>query len=425
MDGVSRVHVVFATGWDRQQLAAFPDLAAGDPAVVFVPPDDADCPDDFDVLAFADAAARDWRGGVDGVFSSSDYPGAAVAAAIGTALGLPASPPEAIMRAAHKGVSRELQRRIAPEATPAFQVLDPDGLADVALTVPFPCYVKPAKGCFSVLVRRVEDPAQLRSFLRSDEVSDYRNRYLAVYRALAERHLGPGVDPTAFVAEEVITGRLVTVEGFCTGAGARPLGVIDSVRHPGTGSFVAFEYPSALPAAVQERMEELACRLAVGLGLRWTLFNVELMWDDAQDRIRIVEINARMCGQFADLYDKVDGVHGHAIAFDLARGREPRLRRRSGAQRCAASFPLRVFAPVAVERAPDAQDLRAAARLGAGTLVWNEVRTGERLDDFVSGDDGQSYRYAVVNVGGPDRAALAALRDEVAARLGYRFALLD
>jgi hypothetical protein len=71
------------------------------------------------------------------------------------------------------------------------------------------------------------------------------------------RYLGPDVDGTAFVAEEVLRGRLVTVEAWAADSGARALGVVDSVRAPGTGSFVAFEYPSSLPPGVQRRMEQM------------------------------------------------------------------------------------------------------------------------------------------------------------------------
>lgn len=414
------VRVVFPTAWDRKQLAASPELLAG-VDLQWCGPDDADCPAEFDVLGFIDGAAADRRTGTAGVFSSSDYPGAAVAAAISSALGLPGSRPQAIMRAAHKGLSRRAQSECVPEATPCFQVLDPDRLELDSLAVGFPCFVKPVKGCYSVLARRIEDRDQLRAFLTCPAVATYRGEYLGLYHRMVARYLGPDVDGAAFIAEELIVGRLVTVEGYCTGDTAVALGVVDSVRDPRTGSFVAFEYPSALPPTVQARMEDIAQRLALHLGLRWTLWNVELMWDAATDRIRIVEINPRMCGQFADLYQKVDGTHGYRIALDLCRGRDPVVRRRAGRFPWAASHPLRIFEPAVAARVPDADDVAAAQAMFPGTLVWNEVRGGDRLDDFETMDDGHSYRYAVVNLGAPTREALAARRDAVLERLGYRW----
>lgn len=426
LDGVvPTIRIVFPTSWDRKQLAARPDVWRGVYDVVFEAPRDEDCPDTFDVLGFVDRAVAQWPGSVDGVFSGSDYPGASVAAAIGSALGLPASPPAAIMGAAHKGLSRAMQARTAPAETPAFVQIDPDAFDAAALPLPYPCFVKPAKGCFSVLARRVADPGELTAFLHSEAVRTYRHDFLRVYRALVARYLGPEVDAGAFVAEALIGGRMATVEGFVGGDEALPLGVVDSVLHPRTRSFVAFEYPSTLPGPVQARMVEVSCTLARALGLRWTMFNVEWMWDEVAERLHLVEINPRMCGQFADLYEKVDGVHGHRVAFDLACGRPPRLRARAGTFACAASFPLRTFEPVRVERAPSQADVDAAMRLFPDTLVWNEVATGADLSDFVTGEDGASCRYGIVNLGAPDRATLRARLAAVEERLGYAFTPLQ
>lgn len=418
---VPKLRVVFPTAWDRQQLAASPELTA-DLAVEFTAPDDADCAADFDVLAHIDGAIAAWRGDVDAVFSSSDYPGAAAVAAIGTALGLPASRPQDVLAVAHKGLARRRQREVAPAATPAFQVVDPERPFALDPAIGWPCWVKPAKGSFSMLARRVGSLDELRAFLGSPAVAEYRRYWLSMHRALMARHLGGGVDAGEFVVEQELRGHLVTVEVFATGTAVRALGVVDSVRHERTGSFVAFEYPSALPAAVQARMEDLACRVVRGAGLRWTMANVELMWDSATDRLGIVECNPRMCGQFADLYAKVDGVHGHRIAFDLALGREPVVRRGAGAHAFAASFPLRVFEPVRVLRAPTAADRAAAQALFADTLVWNEVEDGAVLAEFALGEDGHSHRHGVVNLGADARPELIARRDAVLRCLDYRFA---
>ncbi|HEX5053115.1 MAG TPA: hypothetical protein VFZ65_15175 [Planctomycetota bacterium] len=412
---------MFPTAWDRQQLLARPELWAEEFELVLEAPDDADCANDFDVLGCIDAAVRSFAGSTDGVFSSSDYPGIAVAAAIGTALGLPASHPASIMRAAHKGLARAVQAVQLPLETPAFQVLDPDHLDGVDVVVPFPCYVKPAKGCFSVLARRVEDATQLRAFLRDPLVARYRRDYLRIYCRLVARYLGPGIDGTVFVAEALLRGQLVTVEGYATDRDVHAIGVVDSLRDERTGSFVGFEYPSVLPASVCRRLEDAACRVARAFSLRWTMFNCEFFWDRVTDHIGLVEINPRLCGQFADFYEKVDGCNGYRIALDLACGRAPNLRRGAGTFACAASYPLRVFDPVRVVRAPDAGDIAAACRLSPQALVWNEVHTGELLTDFASADDGQSFRYGVVNVAAGRSAELTTHRDAVLRRLDYRF----
>jgi len=417
---VPRVRVLFPTAWDHQQLLARPELWADHFELVTAGPEDADCGADFDVLGFVDAAVRDWRGEVDGVLSSSDYPGIAVAAAIGAGLGLPSSAPASIMGAAHKGQARAVMAAALPELTPAFAVLDPDA-DELPPHVPLPCFVKPAKGCYSVLARRVDDEVQLRTFLRDPRVAAYRRDYLRLYAQLVARYLGPDVDATAFVAEEVLRGQLVTVEGWSTDREAHALGVVDTVRHQRTGSFTAFCYPSRLPPAVCARLEAAACRTAAAFGLRWTMWNVEFLWDPQTDRIGIVEINPRLCGQFADLYEKVDGVNGYRIALELACGMVPEVRRGAGVWAVAASFPLRVFEPVRVLAVPSEGDLAAARALSPQAMAWNEVRAGDVLDDFATADDGASYRYAVINVGAASHGELQGQCDRVSERLGYRF----
>ncbi len=199
------------------------------------------------------------------------------------------------------------------------------------------------------------------------------------------------------------------------------LGIVDSVLHPLTQSFLRFDYPSRLPAGVQERMADVTRRAVLHLGLSPSLFNVEMAWDAATDRLRIVEINPRLCGQFADLYEKVDGTNSYEVALAVAAGERPAVRRRAGAHALAASVPLRVFEPVRVGRAPSGEDVAAAEALHPDTLVWNEVAAGDEFADFLRLEDGKSHRYGVINLGAPDADALAARSTEVLRRLGYRF----
>ena len=109
--------------------------------VDFPEPSDADCAADYDVLALIERAASGELGRIDGVFSASDYPGAIVAAAIATRLGLHGAKPEAVLRASHKYYSRRSQREVAPEAVPSFALVRPGGGA--RLPFPFPVFVKP------------------------------------------------------------------------------------------------------------------------------------------------------------------------------------------------------------------------------------------------------------------------------------------
>jgi biotin carboxylase len=416
-----QILVVFPTAWDAAQLASCRAGWEGRYEITFAGPADADCPADFDALEFIERTAETWRGRIDGVLSSSDYPGAAVAGAIATRLDLPGSRPERLLRCAHKYQARRALAEAVPEATPAFALLDPDKPDGGCPDLFFPCFVKPVKGAFSIFSERLDSLDELGAFLERPAVREFTAEHPRIFDALVARYTDFEFGGGYFLAEELLHGAQVTLEGFVRDGRVEVLGIVDSVMHPGTRSFARFEYPSALPRAVQERMAEIASRAVVHLGLESTCFNIEMIHDPATGGIHVIEVNPRLCGQFADLYQKVDGTHGYEVALAVAAGEAPRLRRREGENAAAASFPLRVFEAVRVARAPDPATLHSAQALFPGTLVWSEAETGQRLDDFETVEDGQSIRYAVVNLGGSDRAELRRRLEAVTARLGFAF----
>ncbi len=416
-----RVAVLFETAWDRRQLAACAPHWSDAFEITYPAPSDLDCPDDLDPVAFVAEAVRGAWGRIDGVISSSDYPGAVVAGALATELGLAGSRPDRVITAGHKYYSRIEQRAAAPDAVPEFALVDLRG-SDVAPPLSLPCFVKPVKASFSMHARRIDTPQQYRDFVGSPALAEFGADYLATFNRMVAAWTDLAIDGRALIAEALLEGDLVTVEGFESGGAVEVLGIVDSTRHA-NGSFARFDYPSSLPARVQERMAAVARRVIEALGLEQTLWNIEMMYDAAADRVSIVEVNPRICGQFADLYQKVDGTNSYEIALALCTGSRPRYAPGRGRYAAAASVPLRVFEPSAVLAAPSDADAAAAEALFAETLVWRECRAGDELTDF-AGEDGASQRYAVINVGGADRADLehrcAAVRD----RLGFRMEAL-
>lgn len=413
-----RVLFVCETHWDRKQLAACRERWQQRVEVAFPAPDDVDCSADFDPLAYVASAQRGALGPIDGVASSSDYPGATLAAAIATRLGLPGARPERVLGAAHKYYSRIVQREAAPEAVPDFALLDPSRPCATP-PLPLPFFVKPVKGAYSVLARRIASAAELEAYLASPAVREFGHEYLGIFNRLLAAYTDYEFDGHHFIAEELIAGELVTLEGYVCDGEVEILGIVDSTLHP-NGSFARFDYPSRLPASDQRRMEDVARRVVSALGLERTLFNIELMLEGGSGRVWIVEVNPRICGQFADLYQKVDGTNGYEIALALCTGGRPRREPGGGEFAAAASLPLRVFEPMRVLAAPDASDLAAAERLFPQCLVWSECVAGDALADFDVDEDGGSHRYAVVNLGGASREQIAERCAQVEARLGYR-----
>jgi biotin carboxylase len=149
-------------------------------------------------------------------------------------------------------------------------------------------------------------------------------------------------------------------------------------------------------------MADIAGRLMVGLGYDNGLFNIEMMYDESDDHIGIIEINPRMASQFADLYEKVDGTNAYEILLDIGTDVAPTPRRRQGPHSFAASCVLRTFEDCLVTRLPSADQLAGLAELYPDVRMELHAAVGRKLSDDMQ--DGASYRYGVINLGGRDRA---------------------
>ena len=297
------------------------------------------------------------RPGVQGVFGSSDST-AALAVVVADRLGLPGPGYEAFMRCHDKLVSRRIQAEAVPEATPLFAPLDAMRPPERP-PLPYPFFVKPVQGHLSQHAYVVDSDERLAEVL-------------AAARRASFRHL---------IAEELLSGHLVTFEGFMHDGEVTPVGVTDAVLHANGISFLRFEYPSKLPAGPQQQM---AVEFFVG--------------DDG--RMTIVEVNGRMASQFSPLVRAVHGVSTYELQLELAAGGGPAMPP-ARPDVVAASFLLRTYHDAVVREVPDTA---AVAEAFPGSFVELLVREGQRLSE--NDDDVLSHRLAVVALSGPDRESL-------------------
>lgn len=385
-------------------------------------------PATFDALSFVDETVARLRGaGIDGAASSSDYPGCLVAAAVAHELGLPGPAPRAVLTCSHKYYSRVAQAEAAPEAVPGFGLVNVERLEGGRVVghdgreLAYPLFVKPVKSWFSQYARRCDTAEELVRFATSPEVRAHLTGFVGPFNQLLARYTDFGHHGGHLLAEECLSGTQVTLEGYVHGGKVRVLGIVDSVMYPGTICFQRFDYPSRLPAEAQARMVDVAERVIPATGLDEALFNIELFWEPASGRVSIIEINPRMCGQFADLYEMVLGTNTYEILFALAVGIEPpALEPASTPYAVAASFPVRWFRDAVVRRAPSAEDVAAVKRDYPLTILQVYYREGQRLSDEDQ-SDGYSYRYAVFNLAAPDHATLLRWAGEIERRLGFAF----
>ena len=348
-----------------------------------------------------------------GVITSDDYPGSALAAAVARRLRLPAPDPEVVLICQHKYLSRVAQEKHAPDAVPPFALIDVANGACLPPTLAFPIFIKPVKSFFSIGAERIASQAELAAQLpRWKELDDF---FLPLDRMLTY-YAGTSIGAKRLIAEGLLSGEQVTVEGYVYGGKAIILGVVDSIMFPGTLAFARFEYPSALPDSVQARMAEIATAVMEGLGFDNGLFNIEMMYDRETDRIAIIEINPRMASQFADLYEKVDGTNSYAVLLDIAQGREPQFKRKSGRYAFAASCVLRSFNDCVVAALPTEADLERLSAFNLDMRIELHGELGKKLSDELH--DGTSYRYGIINLGGRDRADVLAQFNRCRERLG-------
>lgn len=417
---MKRILIVLPDYWARLQLAHSQHWRERF-EVIEAAPSNEECPESFDAVAYIDQVAQQYAGKIDGVTSSSDYPGAQVAAGVAARLDLPGVPMQASIACAHKYYARVACREAAPEETPPFELLE-IGREPRDPAFGYPCFVKPAKGTFSVLSGLMRTREELRAYLEQPFLARYGRDYLRTFNDMCRQLTNFAHDGNCVLAEGVLAGAQVTVEGWVSRGEVGVIGVTDSIMHPGTKSFARFEYPSAWPAKVQARMAEVCTRVVKHVGLDNTLWNMELFYDAGEDAISIIEINPRKASQFADLYEKVDGLNGFEMAFNVAVGEKPAFRHGSGAFKCAASVPLRVFYKARVTRVPSQQRIAEIEAAHPGTIIWWECKDGEVLSPTDEFEDGHSRRYGVINLGAQSRLDLLNRARETENALGSQFA---
>jgi biotin carboxylase len=311
----------------------------------------------------------------EGVVGTKDR-SALLAAVVAGRRGLPGPTPQALFACQHKPTSRELQRRVVPEATPRFELLN--GMP----TLRPPFFVKPVVGRLSQLARRIDDPAELEALPSHDA-------YAEGYATLAELAGLPTDGLHGYVAEELVDGDEVTLEGYVHAGRVTVIGVTDSVKYPGTNSFERFEYPSRLPAERVEELTAIARRLLTALGFDGGFFNVEFFVPE-QGSPAIIEINGRIASQFAPLVQMLHGRSTYDLLFALACGADPSWEERVP-DGVAVSYVLRTFEDAFVAAAPDPDQ-------GVEILA----QTGRRLSEQ-SANDVRSFRLAIVYEAGETR----------------------
>jgi hypothetical protein len=349
---------------------------------------DLDAVDFFDPFAFVEELATT---AFDGVVGTKDR-SALLAALLAEGRGLTSPSPQALLSCQHKPTSRGLQRTVAPEATPRFGLV-----GRMPPPFPPPYWVKPVVGRLSQNARQIDDSRELQ-LLHEDGYPDG-------YAAVAELAGLPRSAAHGFLAEELLSGLEVTLEGYVHRGELTVIGVTDSLKYPGTNSFERFEYPSRLPAARLAELGDVARRVLEAHEFDGGFFNMEF-FVPVLGPAQVIEVNGRIASQFATLVRALHGRSTYDALFALAVGDDPAWHA-GEPEGVAVSYCLRVFEDAHVAAVPDPEPgLEVLVRPG---LLLSEQGT----------NDSQSYRLAIFAEVGATREEAVELCRERAASLAF------
>ncbi|QPP06833.1 ATP-grasp domain-containing protein [Streptomyces bathyalis] len=360
-------------------------------------------------------------GPIDAIVGYWDFPVSSMVPILCERYGLPGASLESVVKCEDKYWSRLEQQKVC-DAHPGFALVDLDDPSRPA-ELRFPMWLKPVKSYSSALAFRVEDNEQF-----DDAVAQIRDGIGGIGEAfdvvLSKLDLPPEVEAAggqaACLAEEEISGRQLTVEGYSIDSKVHCYGVIDSVLYEGTSSFLRYQYPSSVPEALAEEMCDISTRVVQQVGLDNSTFNIEFFWDQERDRLDIIEVNPRLSQSHAPLFEYVDGVPNHQCLISLALGRDPELPYRKGEYKVSGKWFLRRFSDGYVSRSPSEDDIARVEREVPDTIVDITATQGQRLSDL-SAQDSYSYELAALYIGAQDEAELEARYQRCVELLPFEF----
>ena len=373
-----------------------------------------------DLLSKARGQLESFDGSIDAIVGYWDFPVSSMLPILCAQFGLRSPTLEAVVKCEHKYWSRLEQQKVIDEY-PRFALVDLER-PEVPPGLRFPLWLKPVKSVAAEYAMRVEDAAGLREAVAviGEGVGHLGKPFDDV---LSRLELPPEIARAggqACLAEEALEGMQVTVEGYSLDGEVHVYGVVDSVRLPGSPSFLRYQYPSTLPARVVDRMVDITGRVIRQLGLDGTPFNVEFFWDAGRDTVSVLEVNPRHSQSHARLFADVDGVPNHQCMVSLALGQDPNLPHREGRYNVAAKWFLRRFTDGVVRRSPTPEETAHVEHQVPGVAVKVVAHEDRRLSE-AQRQDSYSYELAHIYVGAGEERELSAKYERVVEALPFEF----
>jgi hypothetical protein len=369
--------------------------------------------DEFQVRKFlreSEQILDDFSGTIDAVVGYWDFPVSTVLPIVRQRYGLPGPTLEAVLKCEHKYWSRLVQADVVPDYIPPFTKVNPfsdTAIEDCELDYPF--WLKPVKAASSHLGFHIHDRQEFEKSLHI--IRQRISRYAKPFNYILEQaNLPPeiaAVDGSYCIAEGIISsGSQYTLEGYVYQGKVNVYGVVDSIREgKHHSSFSRYQYPSSLTGDVTSRMVNVIDKVITYMRYDNSPFNAEFYWDEKNDAIWLLEINARISKSHCPLFKMVDGEYHHAVMIDVALGKQPDFPHRQGEHKVAAKFMLRHHRDGVVIQVPTQTEIDKVRKQFPDVLVLLHVALGMRLSDLKD-QDSYSYELAVFFIGADSQEQL-------------------
>ena len=169
--------------------------------------------------------------------------------------------------------------------------------------------------------KRVNSFEELRKYCKN--VKDHTGTFVKPFNDLLKNYANFEFDCNYFIAEELLTGNQITVEGFIFNKNVAFIGITDSIMYPKTISFKRFDLPSKLSNEIKKELKRSQKELVLGIGFNNGIFNIEMFYNEIKDELKIIEINPRMISQFSDLVEKINGTSTYDLQVSISLGKKP------------------------------------------------------------------------------------------------------
>ncbi|RZU97870.1 ATP-grasp domain-containing protein [Spiribacter vilamensis] len=361
---------------------------------------------------------------VDAIIGHWDFPTTSMLPILRREWGLPTPSLESVLYCENKYWNRLAGQEAVPECTPAFQGLDPysdDPVGDLNMAYPF--WLKPSVAFSSYLGFRIDDEQQYLQAMATirDNIHVFAEPFDNILQYSANRAALPdhGSGATC-IAEGLISGRLCTLEGYVHKGEVVVYAIVDSLRASNNVSFFSYQYPSHLPVGVRNRMISYADTILRHIGMDQSPFNMEFFWDEATDRLWLLEINPRISKSHCPIFQIATGASHHEVAIDIALGRKPNFPRNEGRFPIAGKFMPRVFGDTVVTRVPSREGIETLQKQHPELVVHVAVNEGDRLSTLRA-QDSYSYEIADIFIGADSESALHDKFRHIMEVLDFRF----